>query len=155
MPDAGASLLDRLLSEPAVAPASLSGRRDPMQDLRDAARRDLSILLNTRCRPETPPEALRGSLADFGVEDFFNSSLVTDDQRRRFAARLRDRIRRFEPRLDEVEVTLPDRPDPSHRSLRLRISARYRGDDAMPPLIFETQLDPVTQRFSVAAGARS
>jgi type VI secretion system protein ImpF len=147
-------VLDALLEEDPVR--SVRERHpDPVQTLRDAMQRDLAILLNTRCRPSTPPAALRGSLADFGVEDFFNTSLVTAEQRRRFAARLQDCIRRFEPRLEGVEVSLPDTPDPARRSLRLRITATYADDLAVPPMAFETRLDPVTQHFTVATGGRT
>ena len=144
------TLLDRLLDADPRGPEPV--RPDAVRELREALRRDLAILLNTRCRPTTPPEALAGSLLDFGVEDFFNTGLATTEQRQRFAARLQSRIARFEPRLEDPRVTLPDAPDPARRSLRLRITARYRARPTLPPLAFETSLDPVTQHFTVTDG---
>ncbi|WP_299969555.1 type VI secretion system baseplate subunit TssE [uncultured Roseobacter sp.] len=151
-----ASLLDRLLDEdprqerdPALIEAETPA------GLHESLRRDLSILLNTRCRPSSPPEALTplaDSLATFGVEDFFNASLVTDLQRERFAARLQARIARFEPRLEDLSVTVPSRDGDDHRSLRLRISARYRARPGLPPLVFDTRLDPVTHHFRISSG---
>ena len=150
------SLLDRLVDDdpmqpvdPPVLPAETPA------GLRDGLRRDLSLLLNTRCRPVTPPAGLKplaDSLVSLGVEDFFNASLVTDAQRQRFAARLQARIERFEPRLEDLSVTLPTRDEDDLRSLRLRISARYRARPGMPPLTFDTRLDPVTQHFTVVSG---
>ena len=146
------TLLDRLLDDdPQGDDVPLSGA-ESLRELREALRRDLAILLNTRCRPTTPPEGLEGSLLDFGVEDFFNTGLATVEQRARFAARLQRRIARFEPRLEDPRVSLPDAPDPARRSLRLRITARYRARPALPPLAFETRLDPVTQHFTVSEG---
>lgn len=150
------SLLDRLLDhDPMQATDPPTLPAETQSGLRDALRRDLSILLNTRCRPVSPPDdlpALADSLVSLGVEDFFNASLVTDAQRQRFGARLRARIARFEPRLEDLEVSLPAREEDDRRSLRLRISARYRARPGMPPLVFDTRLDPVTHHFTVTSG---
>ncbi|WP_106743530.1 type VI secretion system baseplate subunit TssE [Yoonia maritima] len=151
-----ASILDRLLdSEPerATDPAVLEA--ETSNGLRESLRRDLSILLNTRCRPTSHPAdlvPLVDSLVAFGVEDFFNASLVTDMQRKNFAARLQDRIARFEPRLEDLSVSLPSQSDDDRRSLRLRISARYRARPGLPPMVFDTRLDPVTHHFKVVSG---
>lgn len=146
------TLLDRLLDDDPHHPDPPLSGAETLRELREALRRDLAILLNTRCRPTTPPAALTGSLLDFGVEDFFNTGLATAEQRTAFAARLQRRIARFEPRLEDPRVSLPDTPDPARRSLRLRITARYRPRPALPPLAFETRLDPVTQHFTVTDG---
>ncbi|MFP7674520.1 type VI secretion system baseplate subunit TssE [Marivita sp. S0852] len=150
------SLLDRLLDpDPSRETDPPVLRAETPDGVRDSLRRDLSILLNTRCRPTSPPAgltALGNSLVTLGVEDFFNASLVTDAQRQRFAARLQARIRQFEPRLEDLHVSLPSRDGDDRRSLRLRISARYRTRPGLPPLIFETRLDPVTHHFTVVSG---
>lgn len=150
------ALLDRLIDldpdldrDPPVPAASRPA------GLREALRRDLEMLLNTRCRPETPPTQLPelgGSLLALGVGDFFSSSLVTPEQRQVFAADLQRRIALFEPRLENLTVTLKQDAAPERRSLHLRISAEFRMQPGLPPIIFESRVDPVGGRFSVSEG---
>ncbi|MDO5528030.1 MAG: type VI secretion system baseplate subunit TssE [Paracoccus sp. (in: a-proteobacteria)] len=123
--------------------------------LREALRRDLEMLLNTRCRPQMLPPGmaqLDASILSLGVGDFFSASLVTEVQRRDFAAELHRRIALFEPRLENLTVTLHDDPNPAQRSLHLRIKAEYRARPGLPPLIFDSRVDPVGGRFSVSEG---
>lgn len=152
------SLLDRLMdmdpdleTDPPVISAETPA------GLRAALRRDLELLLNTRCCPTTPPPEYRqlaNSLVSLGIEDFFVASLVTEGQRQRFAADLQTRIARFEPRLADLSVSLISDPVPIRRSLRLRIEARYRARPGLPPIVFETNLDPVAGHFSVTESHR-
>jgi type VI secretion system protein ImpF len=152
------SLLDRLIDldpdlerDPPVLPVQQPAGQ------RAALRRDLEILLNTRCRPAPPPPdlgELTDSLVSLGVEDFFAASLVTDMQRQAFAAALQARIARFEPRLENLSVDILSDPVPARRSLRLGISAQYRARPGLPPLVFETRMDPVAGRFTVTEGTR-
>ena len=150
------SLLDRLIDEdPSAERDQPIERRFEMKALRESVRRDLEMLLNTRCPPETPPRALEQldrSLCSFGIEDFFAASLTTRAERDALARSLERRIARFEPRLEELEVAALDARDPSERVLRLRIKARFTPQPGLPALVFQTQLDPATKRFSVADG---
>ncbi|WP_372574343.1 type VI secretion system baseplate subunit TssE [Ruegeria jejuensis] len=152
------SLLDRLIdTDPELPHDPPISRSETLNGLREAVRRDLAILLNTRCRPTSPPDGLpvlEDSLVGLGVEDFFNASLVTDEQRRRFAARIEWRIARFEPRLEDLSVSLLPMPQQDQRALRLRITARFRARPGLPPVSFETRLDPATHGFTVISGAR-
>lgn len=151
------SLLDRLIDlDPDLQRDPPLMQAEQPAGLRAALRRDLEILLNTRCRPETPPSALNqlsDSLVSFGVEDFFATSLVTDMQRQAFAANLQARIARFEPRLENLSVEIVADPVPARRSLRLRIAARYRARPGLPPIVFDTRMDPVGGHFTVTEGA--
>lgn len=150
------ALLDRLIDldpdldrDPPVPPAAQPA------GLREALRRDLEMLLNTRCRPTTPPPGLPelgSSLLAIGVGDFFSSTLVTPEQRRNFAYELQRRIALFEPRLENLSVTVHQDSAPDRRSLHLRISAEFRMRPGMPPLIFESRVDPVGGRYSISEG---
>ncbi|WP_182084184.1 type VI secretion system baseplate subunit TssE [Aureimonas sp. ME7] len=149
------SLLDRLCdADPDQGHDAPQTIGQQMSDLRESLRRDLERLLNTRRPPASPPaelDDLKDSLVAFGTDGFFVTGLVTDHQRAEFAAAMERRIRLFEPRLSDLSVsTLPPR-HPSERSLRLRIEAVYRAQEGMPPIAFETAVDPSTQRFRVEA----
>ncbi len=153
------SLLDRLIDlDPDLETDPAHTKAESMAGLRAALRRDLEMLLNTRCCPVSPPDSLpelKDSLVQLGVEDFFSASLVTTRQREMFAASLQARIAAFEPRLQDLSVTLIADPVPEKRSLRLRITARYRARPGQPPLIFETRMDPVAGHFAVTETRRT
>lgn len=95
-----ASLLDRLIDldpDLEVDPQRLA--TETPEGLRASLRRDLEILLNTRCLPTTPPAELaelHDSLISLGIDDFFATSLVTARQREAFARGLQARIALFE-----------------------------------------------------------
>ena len=149
------SLIDRLVdTDPDWAEDPPVTQAETLEGIRAALRRDLEWLLNTRCLTHTPPKAytaLKDSLLAYGVEDFFSASLTTEAQRQAFAGKLQGRIARFEPRLQEVTVSLVADPVPSRRTLRLRITGRYTARPGLAPMIFETAMDPVAGRFSVTA----
>lgn len=150
------SLIDRLIdTDPDWEEDRPVTQAETLDGIRAALRRDLEWLLNTRRLPQTPPkayEALSDSLLTYGVEDFFSASLTTPGQRAAFAESLRSRIVRCEPRLESVEVSLVGDPVPSRRTLRLRISGRYTARPGLPPMVFETAMDPVAGRFAVTTG---
>jgi type VI secretion system protein ImpF len=152
------SLLDRLIDldpdltrDPAITPA------ERPEGLRSALMRDVEALLNARCKPVSPPAGLTDladSLVSLGVEDFLSTSLVSDMQRNAFARDLQTRLARFEPRLENLSVAILPDPIPARRSLRLRISADYRERPGLPPIIFETRVDPVAGHFRLAEASR-
>jgi type VI secretion system protein ImpF len=147
------SVLDRLLdADPDLAADPRRTIGEQVDSLREGLRRDVEILLNTRRRPLSPPDDLADSLMGYGVDGFFLVNLVTDDQREAFAQGLAHRIRRFEPRLGEVRVSVLPNRAAAQRSLRLRIEAVHRLQPGMPPISFETAVDPSTQRIRVEAG---
>ncbi|WP_208354166.1 type VI secretion system baseplate subunit TssE [Pseudaestuariivita rosea] len=152
------SLLDRLIDDdPDLERDPLMTVGQQINDIKSALRRDLEIVLNTRCRPESLPgghSELGDSLLSFGIEDMFSTRLVTDRQRQAMAQELQVRIARFEPRLDDLSVTLIPNNDPTERVLRIRISATYQIQQGLPPIVFDTRFDPVTQRFAVMEGGR-
>ena len=150
------SLLDRLIDrDPDLAgdPPRMIGEQ--VNEIRESLRRDVEALLNTRRCPTTPspdPESdLSDSLLTYGVDGFFATNLVTDEQRTAFARSLEESIRRCEPRLEDVRVSaLPPRQQ-GERSLRLRIEAVHHLQRGLPAIAFETAVDPTTQRLQIEA----
>lgn len=149
------SMLDRITDfEPDLLEDRPKTIGKQVQELREHLRRDLEILLNTRRPPITPPKnmtELDNSLVSFGVDGFFTTSLMTSFDRDEFARQLESRVRLFEPRLESTRVSVLPARHSSERSLRLRIEASYVAQEGMPPITFETSVDPSTQRIEVEA----
>jgi type VI secretion system protein ImpF len=151
------SVLDRLVdnspdlkSDP---PVSLA---EQVREMREAIRRDIEALLNTRRRPNSPPAALSDlgdALVNYGVDGMVSANLFTDEAKARLARIIERRIATFETRLAHVRVTILTNRTITDRALRLRIEASFRLIDGMPPISFESVIDPSTQRFLVAGAA--
>lgn len=147
------SVLDRLLDDaPDVdtdPPLSLS---DQVREMREVIRRDLEALLNTRRNPAGPSSELK-ELADalvcYGVDGVLSANLVTDMSKEKLAQSIERRISMFETRLSDVRVTILKNRTDGDRALRMRIQATFRLHEGMPPISFESKIDPSTQRFLV------
>lgn len=150
-------LLDRLLDADPAAPVDPPVTTQYAVDLlRQAVRRDLETLLNARRRRVPLPEGLAElphSPLGYGIPDPTAGSFTEDDRREALAAEVEAAIRRFEPRLTNIRVTLAkesrDRADLPDRTLRLRVEAVLRSDPVPEQITFETQLRPVTLDVAV------
>ncbi|GGA88201.1 type VI secretion protein [Brucella endophytica] len=149
------SVLDRLLDSepdrPADPPMSIPAQ---IRQLRESIRRDLEALLNTRRSPVSPPahlSELTDSALTYGVDGFVSANLVTDEAKIALAHALEGRIARTETRLTNVHVTILKGRATGERTLKMRIEASFRLQDGMPPIRFETTIDPSSQRFSIEA----
>ena len=149
------SILDRLIDEaPDHAADPPMSFVDQVRDVREAIRRDLEALLNTRRCPATPPAALaelKDALVSYGVDGVVSANLMTDEAKLKLAAAIERRIALFETRLSDVRVTILKSRTMTERALRLRIQATFRLHEGMPPISFESTIDPSTQRFLVEA----
>ncbi|MFS2178610.1 type VI secretion system baseplate subunit TssE [Rhizobium pisi] len=149
------SILDRLIDEaPDRAVDPPMSFVDQVRDVREAIRRDLEALLNTRRCPETPPAALaelKDALVSYGVDGVVSANLMTDEAKLKLAAAIERRIALFETRLSDVRVTILKSRTMTERALRMRIQATFRLHEGMPPISFESTIDPSTQRFLVEA----
>jgi type VI secretion system protein ImpF len=153
------SVLDRLLdsAENAGAPAGQRPRAHTVNDLKAAIRRDVEDLLNTYRRAQgVPPDlkALEDSVFTYGVPDMLAENLATVARRRQVVADLEAAIRRWEPRLSHLEVTMLDNADAADRSLRFRISAEIDLDPAAEPVIFDSVVDPASNTVLVTSRSR-
>ncbi|WP_049732067.1 type VI secretion system baseplate subunit TssE [Rhizobium ecuadorense] len=150
------SILDRLIDEaPDRAVDPPVSFVDQVREVREAIRRDLEALLNTRRSPTTPPAALselKDALVSYGVDGIVSANLMTDQAKLRLAAAIERRIALFETRLADVRVTILKSRTMTERALRMRIQATFRLHEGMPPISFESTIDPSTQRFLVEAG---
>lgn len=147
------SVLDRLLDDapysPADPPVSYAVQ---VREMREAIRRDLELLLNTRRCIQSPGIAyaeLQNSLCTFGVDGVVSANLMTDEAKLALARSIERSISRFETRLSNVRVTILKSRSMTARALRMRIEATFRLHEGMPPISFESVIDPSSQRFQV------
>jgi type VI secretion system protein ImpF len=149
------SLLDRLIDEePDKLRDPPSSPAESLDLLRRSVRRDLEALLNTRRRWRSWPESyaeLSTSPLGYGIGDF--SSGAFNDPRRRELLRyeVEQTIRRFEPRLVRVNVTLLDPKEELEAMVRLRIEGLLRVEPAPDPIAFDTLVDAATAEIVVKA----
>ena len=136
------SLFDRLLGLP--LPKSPA-------DAAEAVRRDLEHLLNTRQTHQGLAEHLpevRRSLIAYGLPDLPSLDAHTTAQKLDIARMIRQAIQQFEPRLNNVRVTLLDPETPAARTLPFCIE----GELVVAPgcsVLFETALDLASGQYTV------
>ncbi|QCJ00420.1 type VI secretion system baseplate subunit TssE [Agrobacterium larrymoorei] len=147
------SVLDRLLDDaPDMDSDPLLSLSDQVREMRELIRRDLEALLNTRRNPAGPPAILKeltDALVCYGVDGVLSANLVTDASKEKLAQNIERRISMFETRLSDVRVTILKNRIDGDRALRMRILATFRLHEGMPPISFESKIDPSTQRFLV------
>jgi type VI secretion system protein ImpF len=146
-------LLDRLVdadpSQQAESPLSASASMDA---LRLSICNDLEELLNTRRRWRSwdPHLAeLDRSLAGFGLPDFASGAFNDPRRREELRTLIETCIRRFEPRIVSLKVTLVEATDKVSGTLRLRIDALLHAEPAPEPIAFDTVVDLLTKNVTV------
>jgi type VI secretion system protein ImpF len=152
------SVLDRLLDDnPGL---SIEGPRGPGQlvrELKQAIRRDLENLLNTRRRclgwPADLTE-LAQSLVNYGIPDLTAGATQVAPDPDALLQSIAEAIERFEPRLREVRVEPLENKEPLDRTLRFRIQAVLYVDPLEEPIAFNSTVEPSTGAFQVQGETR-
>jgi type VI secretion system protein ImpF len=150
------SILDRLIDlDPSVSREPPPSRHQILRDLKQAVRRDLENLLNTRQRCLSPPEHLKElkvSLLNYGIPDLTGASMSSAKERDDLCRAIQAIITRSEPRFKSVRVKPLDNAEPLDRTLRFRIDALLLVDPAPEPIVFDSVLRPATGTFEVRGG---
>ena len=137
------SVLDRLLDDrPDQSQEAPASRLMNLRLHKDAVRRDLEWLLNTRREASGAIEALpetSQSLATFGLPDFSGSNVFTRAGREELRKRVETAVAVFEPRLEGIRVTM-EKVQENDRSIRFRIEGQLRVEPAPEPVVFDTML---------------
>lgn len=147
------SVLDRLIdTEPRVSTEPVASRSQRLAQVRQAVKRDLEWLLNTKQMPGAPsgPPHLAGSIVAYGLPDFTASSLASVHDRERLRKAVEAAVAHFEPRLRNVAVTMLEGRE-FDRTLRFRIDALLDVDPAPEPVTFDSVLQLNNKAFVVNA----
>lgn len=134
-------IFDRLVDH---EPESAIGEQRPLRildkrELKESVRRELGRLLNTRCSLSTQlPGQEERTVLDYGIPDFSSYSPHSADDHRLIANIISQSIAAFEPRLQQVRVTVEQFRE-SDRALRITIEAVL-----VTETITEAVLFPVT-----------
>ena len=137
------SVLDRLIDEePNLSSEAPATRPKSLRQLKAAVRRDLEWLLNTRQIVGGIPADLKEtthSVAKFGLPDFTSYSIKSPAERNKVRRALENAISTFEPRLDDVTVSI-DPLRETERVIKFRVDARLKIDPVPEPITFDTVL---------------
>jgi type VI secretion system protein ImpF len=143
------SVFDRLQAETERA-TSFS---ESVSELRDAVRRDLDRLLNTRRIAEPAPDELtelQKSVYHYGLPDITSLSGDSESARRRLVRQVEEAIELFEPRLMNVRVTTMESPARAERrQIRFHVEALLRLDPDPERIEFDTVLETASGRIEV------
>jgi type VI secretion system protein ImpF len=139
------SVLDRLIDkEPENRMENPLSRTQSVRVLRNAVRRDLEWLLNTRRIADPPDEGLKEvnkSAYVYGLPDMSSLTMAASGDRNRLVRQIVGTINMFEPRLTNVRLVLVENPDSAKKDVRLRIEAMLRMDPVPEPVSFDTVIE--------------
>jgi type VI secretion system protein ImpF len=141
------SVLDRL-TQVEEWPAT---RNQSLRFFKDALKRDLEWLLNTR-KPPLPelaewPEA-RNTVINYGLPDISSLAFSSSLDQSALRAAIEGCVRNFEPRLMDVRVTL-ESADTVDRRLRFHIEGNMKLDPAPEEITFDTVLELASGQYKV------
>lgn len=141
------SVLDRLI-EVEDWPTT---RLQSVRFFREALKRDLEWLLNTR-QPPLPQLAnwpvAKATVINYGLPDITSLGLMSAADHRSLRMAIEVCLRTFEPRLTDVHVTL-ESSDTADRRLRFHIEGNMRLDPAPEEIAFDTVLDLSSGEYKV------
>lgn len=150
------SALDRLIDlEPDNRMENPLSRSQSVRLLKNAVRRDLEWLLNSRRIADLPEEGLKElnkSVYMYGLPDLSALTMASMADRNRLVRQVLGTINMFEPRLTNVRLVLVETPDAGKKDVRLRIEAMLRMDPVPEPVSFDTVIELKSGNCHLAGG---
>src|ERR1039458_6750363 len=147
------SVLDRLIdADPRTSSEAPLTRAQSVRALRDAVRRDLEWLLNTRQVAFPPFEGFRElnrSVYVYGLPDFTGYTMASAAAEARLTRQLQFALKLFEPRLARVRVVPLEPLAAGSRTFRFRIEGLLMMDPAPEHISFDTVLKLSTNQCEV------
>ena len=139
------SVLDRLIDlEPENRLENPLSRTQSVRVLKNAVRRDLEWLLNSRRVVDVPDEGFKEinrSAYVYGLPDLSTLAVANSTDRSRLTRQILATINQFEPRLANVRLVMVQTPDAGKKDVRLRIEAMLRMDPVPEPISFDTVIE--------------
>jgi len=139
------SALDRLIDlEPENRMENPLSRSQSVRLLKNAVRRDLEWLLNSRRIADAPDEGLKElnrSVYVYGLPDLSTLTMASTADRNRLVRQIVSCINLFEPRLMNVRLVMVETADAGKKDARLRIDAMLRMDPVPEPVSFDTVIE--------------
>ncbi len=146
------SVFDRLIDlDPTTTTEADASRSASLRELKQAVRRDLEWLLNTRCHRDDQTDEnaeIRRSVAFYGLPDILGMSPKNPTEQKRLTKALESAIKLFEPRFLNPTVTL-EPVNEVDRQLRFRIEASLDVDPTPETVVFDTVLQTGSGEFAV------
>jgi type VI secretion system protein ImpF len=152
------SVLDRLIDlEPKQSGELPITRAESVRKFKDAVRRDLEWLLNTRQTIVAIEEGspLEDSLLNYGLPDIGSFSVRNTQDRQRLIDSIRAAIERFEPRISNLKVSLAASGDEKLQVLSFVVEGALRTDPGAEYVTFNTVLDLSNREYKVQADANA
>ena len=147
------SVLDRLIDyDPRNSNEAPASRAQSMRQMKDALRRDLEWLLNTRRIAMPPDEGLKElhkSVYLFGLPDFTGYKMSSPAEQAKLLRLLQAAVKLFEPRLANPKVVPIESGEGFSRTLRLRIEGLLLVDPAPEHVTFDTVLELTSGQYEV------
>ena len=147
------SILDRLIdNDPTARQEPPRGRTHTIRELKQAVRRDLQNLLNTRVRCIPPPpefKELLVSLVNYGIPDLTGIAFGSTKERESFRRSIQAVITQYEKRLRKLTVKIVDSPDPLERAIHFQIDAVLHAEPNPEPIQLDSTLRLTTCTFEV------
>lgn len=146
------SVLDRLIDyDPNLSQDAPKSQSASLAELKQAVRRDLEWLLNTRCHYENVDGGLEEaprSVAFYGLPDFTATSAKSAGERDRMIKAIEASISIFEPRFKGLKVSLEPISN-IDRTLKFKIEATLDIEPTPEPVVFDTVLQLGSGNFAV------
>src|SRR5687768_11335536 len=137
------SVLDRLIDDdPNESQDPPRSQSASLVELKNAVRRDLEWLLNTRCHLENIDGALEEaprSVAFYGLPDFTAVSTKSGPEQERMVKAIEVALKYFEPRFTGLKVSLEPISN-IDRTLKFRIEATLEIEPTPEAVVFDTVL---------------
>jgi type VI secretion system protein ImpF len=152
------SLLDRLTDDDLKRSGELHlTRSQSVRKLRDAVRRDLEWLLNTRQPIDPAPDGseLQDSLYMYGLPDITSLSVANIRDRQRLAQAIQAAVVKFEPRIANPRVSLVTSGVEKTPTLRFAIEGMLRIHPDPEHVSFDAFLELANGEYKVQGETRA
>src|ERR1700675_3442837 len=133
-------------------------RAQSVRVMKNAVRRDLEWLLNSRSVAFEPDEALRElnrSLYVYGLPDFSSYAAASAADQAKLLREIMGAIKLFEPRLADVRIIPVEVPGSGLKEFKLRIEALLRMDPSPEPVSFDTVIELKSGVCRISGGANA